>query len=534
MRDEYDGIVLGAGHNGLILQAYLCRAGLRVLALERLPQAGGPLVTDPDPRLPGVHHNVHAVFLRGISGMPWFRDLELARHGVRVLDPELNLAQVTRDGRMLGLSLDLERTLESLAAFSVADARTYRDLHERYRPVIDAIVAPERAAPPWPAARRRALLERSRVGRLALATEAFSAREFVERHFEHPVIRAALLHVSLIRDVDIHAPGHGLVVPSIIAGDPKAQLCAGGSARLAGALVKDVEEHGGTIVTGADVSRIVVDRARAAAVELQGGERIAARAFIALALNPHQLLELVGPQHVPVDFARQAREYRYSDVGPLFGVNVALREPPAYRAAGRYPELQRAGLTVLGLDDPEELHELARGQRPMLGSIWGTTVTAHDPSQAAGDIATAVMWQKVPYALDGDPRHWETRKAAHAETILARWREFAPNVDRDNILSMLALSPVDTERRFPNFRRADLGVGWAGPGQLGDERPFPGAGAYAMPLPGLYLCGAATHPGGNITGLPGHNAALVIARDIGLTPWWAPVDPGRRWQELPP
>jgi phytoene dehydrogenase-like protein len=193
------------------------------------------------------------------------------------------------------------------------------------------------------------------------------------------------------------------------------------------------------------------------------------------------------------------------------------------------PDVSRAGLVVLGGDDPREIYQLYAGRRMMLDSIWGTTPTAHDPSQAAAGVATAFMWQKAAYALDGDPRNWDGRKDAHLERVLARWREFAPNLTADNVLTATALTPLDTERRFPNLRAGDLGVGWAGEGQLRDARPFEGTGRYGLPIPGLYLCGGATHPGGNITGLPGYNAARVIAEDVGAPIWWPTIDPARLW-----
>lgn len=533
LADEYDGIVVGAGHNGLILQAYLCRAGLQILAVERLERAGGPLVSDPDPTVPGVRHNVHATFLRGVSAMPWFRDLELTRHGVEMLHPELNFAQLTSDGRVLAIHLDVERTCMSIAQFSRRDAVTYRALHHEFAPLLSEVIGPEQAAPPLPATVRRTLLERSRTGRRALELEPLSPRAFVERHFEHPALRAGLLYVCIIREYDVLAGGNGLLVPAIIASTMKAQLCRGGSARLADALVADVKEHGGTVATGVDVRGVVIRDGQAGGIELADGRRIAARAFVALALNPHQLLDLVPPHALPPELAGRARDYRYNDVGPLFGVNLTLREAPRYRAAAHMPDLARAGLTILGLDAPDEIFELYAGRLPALASIWGTTPTAHDPSQAVDGVATAFMWQKVPYALDGDARNWDARKRAHAARLLGRWREFAPNLTDDNILGMTALSPLDTERRFPNLRRADLGVGWAGTTQQRDERPFAGAGRYALPLRGLYLCGGATHPGGNITGLPGYNAARVIAEDTGTRLWWGPDDLPQRWSALP-
>jgi phytoene dehydrogenase-like protein len=531
MDERVDCVILGAGHNGLILQAYLAHAGLSTCAIERLAESGGPLVTELDPAAPGVVHNPHAVFLRGISSMPWFEDLDLAGQGVELIHPELNFCQIASDGRALRIYLDVERTCAAIAEFSPRDAATYRRLSDEFAPVVEHIVRVEAMAPPLPPPMRRALLERSAVGRLALATEPLSPRRFVERHFESPVLRAGLLYVCIIREVDVHAPGQGLLVPALIAGRQKAQLCRGGSARLARGLAAAVRARGGEIRTRRAATRILVEHGRAIGVELDDGSRLGSR-VIASSLAPrHTFVELLGAD-CPPELARAAAGYRYNVVGPLCGVNVALTEPPRYRAAERYPDIDRAGLTILGLDGPQEIYALYEGRLAELGSIWGTTPTAHDPSQAPLGIHTAFMWQKVPYAPGGNPAAWDARRDDHTRSIVERWSRFAPNVTERIILSRRFLSPVDTERRFPNLVGGDLGAGWLGPGQAGSERPFPGAGGYRGGVPGLYLCGGATHPGGNITGLPGYNAARIICEDLGLAPWWNPPDPETLWAVL--
>jgi phytoene dehydrogenase-like protein len=124
MADEYDLIVLGAGHNGLILQAYLCKAGLKVLAIDRAPMAGGGLTTTEDPRHPGFRHNTHAFFQRAVTAMPWYADLELERHGAVYIEPELNVMLLTEDGRTLEWWTDFARTANSFAQFSRRDAAT--------------------------------------------------------------------------------------------------------------------------------------------------------------------------------------------------------------------------------------------------------------------------------------------------------------------------------------------------------------------------------------------------------------------------
>jgi phytoene dehydrogenase-like protein len=525
--ETFDGIVIGAGHNGLVLQAYLCRAGLRVLALERALTAGGGLSTVEDNRCTGFYHNVHAVFLRGLAAQPWYRDLELQARGVRAIQPPLNLAVIGEDGGSLRWYTDVEQTCAALAELSPADAAAWRRIAEEFSPVVEHVVEPSLAAAPLPPDRMRGLLERSAAGRAYLAVEPLSPREFVEKHFEHPLVKAALLYVCVIREYDVNVSGQGTLIPALIAGRVKAQLALGGSAAVARGLLADVHAHGGDVWEGVEVRRILVVRGRAAAVELGDGRRIGSRTFIASSLNPQQTcLELLGGVGLDAGTLSRIRAYRYQTVGPLFGLYLALVEAPRYAGRATAPDLEGAFLTLLGLRGPEEVYALyddhAAGRPARTPVIWGTTPTAHDPSQAPPGRHTAFVWEKVPYALHGSAGNWDGAKAEHAEAVLARWRRFAPNLTDRVILNRFALSPLDTERHFPNMAGGDLGVGWMGPEQRGVHRPVAGWRPYRTPVPALYLCGACTHPGGNITGLPGYNAAAAIAADLGITAWWNP------------
>ena len=169
MDATYDAIILGAGHNGLILQAYLGRAGMKTVAVERKAIAGGGLSTLEDPRHPGFLHNTHAFFQRAITAMPWYADLELERLGARYIEPELNVALLTSDGRALEWWTDIERTAASFAEFNRRDGDTLRRWHEEFVPIVENILAPESRSPPLPLDERRHLLERSSAGRRLLA-----------------------------------------------------------------------------------------------------------------------------------------------------------------------------------------------------------------------------------------------------------------------------------------------------------------------------------------------------------------------------
>lgn len=181
------------------------------------------------------------------------------------------------------------------------------------------------------------------------------------------------------------------------------------------------------------------------------------------------------------------------------------------------PELAQAFMVIMGLDHADQFHDIVRHHEA--GTIpatvmWGACPTLFDASQAPAGHHTAFMWEKLPYRLRGDAANWDAAKDEHGRAMLALWRQHAPNLS-DAVLESFTRSPRDIERELPNMREGDLLVGAFTNDQVGYHRPFRGAGAYRTHIPGLYLCGSCSHPGGNITGLPGYNAAHVILNDLG-------------------
>lgn len=520
----FDGIVLGTGHNALILQAYLSRAGLRTLSLDCASHPGGGLSTIENPRLPGVLHNPHSFYHRGITSMPWFRDLELETRGVHYLEPELNVAMLLRDGRSLQWWNDLERTRQSFAEFSVRDADALVRWVESFRPVVEQILVPEARSPPMEPALRTRMLNQSPLGRRLLQVSALSPLEFVTENFENDIIRAGLLFFNGLREVDLRLRGFGHAIPALLAAPAKAQMCVGGSAALARGLVATIEANGGTVRCGVQISRILLRRGRAAGVELASGEQIMTDGLVASGLNPQQtFLQLLPASEIAESLRNRARQFRYNLLAPLFGLHVALTEPPHYEAAEKDPRLHDAFMVILGLEQFGQFHEIVsaheRGEIPS-PVAWGSCPTRFDPSQASEGRHTAFLWEKLPFHLRGDFRNWAAEREPHGDALLHLWRDHAPNLSEATLLDRFCLSPADTPHTLPNMVDGDLLVGSFGDGQIGHNRPFPGAGCYRTPVPGLYLCGGSTHPGGNITGLCGYNAAAVIAADLNVARWW--------------
>ena len=535
MSGDYDGIILGAGHNGLILASYLGRAGLRILVLERAAVAGGGLATLEYPRQSGFRHNIHAFFQRAITAMPWYADLELERHGARYVEPELNVALLTRDGRALEWWTDIERTIDSVTLFSRRDADSLRRWHDEFVPIVADILGPENRSPPLPPAERRDLLERTRLGRRLLDVSALSPLEFVQREFENPTVMAGLLFFNGLREVDMRMRGFGHHIAALIASPAKAQMSRGGSAAVARALGSAVRQSGGEVRLMTEPARIVVERGLAIGVETRDGEMTGARHLVASSLNPHQtFLDLLDPSVVPREVRDRAGQFQYNLLAPLFALHLCLHEPPHYLAAANHPELAQAFMTIVGLDHIDQFFDIVAHHEA--GAIpptvmWGACPTLFDSTQAPEGKHTAFMWEKVPYRLQGNAANWDAARDAHGRVMLDVWQAYAPNI-RDAVIGSLARTPLDVERSLPNMRGADLLVGAFTGDQIGYHRPFPGAGAYRTHIPNLYLCGSSSHPGGNITGLPGYNAAQAILRDLGIQADWMPPAIGQRLAAL--
>ncbi len=526
MTTTHDGIILGAGHNGLILQAYLGKAGLKVLAIERRAVAGGGLSTLEDPRHPGFLHNTHAFFQRAITAMPWYRDLELERHGARLIEPELNVALLTRDGRALAWWTDIARTIESFAAFNRRDAQTLRRWHDEFVPIVQNILTPEGRSPPLPPSERRALLARTAAGRRLLEVSALSPLQFVEQEFEHPTIKAGLLFFNGLREVDLRLPGFGHHIAALLASPAKAQMSRGGSAALARALEAAVRESSGEIRLMTEPKRILIEGGCAVGIETSEGEMIRARHFVASSLNPHQtFLDLIDDAFLPREIRGQAQGFQYNLLAPLFALHLDLSEPPRYRASADHPELAQAFMVIMGLDHVDQFGEIVRHHEA--GTVpptvmWGACPTLFDPSQAPPGRHTAFMWEKLPYRVHGNAGNWDHLRDEHGQAMLQLWRQHAPNL-ADAVIDSFTRTPLDVERELPNMRQGDLLVGAFANDQFGYHRPFAGAGTYRTHLPGLYLCGSSSHPGGNITGFPAYNAAQVILADLGVTADWMPA-----------
>src|SRR5439155_10395310 len=267
-------------------------------------------------------------------------------------------------------------------------------------------------------------------------------------------VRARLLFFNGLREVDLRLRGFGHHIPALLASPAKAQLCLGGSERLAEALAAAVRESGGEIRTSCEPRRIVVDHGRVIGVETQEGELLRSRNVVS-SLNPQQtILDLMS---VPEEIRDKARAFEYNLLAPPFALNLVLKQRPEYRAEEKHPELAHAFMVILGLERYEQFHDIVRhhqeGRIPPT-VMWGATPTVFDASQAPEAAHTAFMWEKLPYRLGGDARNWDAERERHGEHMLKTWTEYAPNL-AGAVTGWFARSPLDTERSLPNMREGD-------------------------------------------------------------------------------
>ncbi|HEV2123920.1 MAG TPA: hypothetical protein VGW38_14240, partial [Chloroflexota bacterium] len=300
------------------------------------------------------------------------------------------------------------------------------------------------------------------------------------------------------------------------------ELCKGGSWNLARGLMETYLAAGGHYRNQAEVARIVVEGGRVTGVELSTGEQLRAGQFVASTLGPHQtFLEYVGAEQLPASLRERIERFQYTSWG-LFGAHYALKQAPRYPAGQDNPLVNRALKYHLGEETLAEIdaqHEaIVRGtflRKPQFG---GGALSVLDPSQAPNGYHTAYAWQPVPQVHEAVPAEIEAEREEHAARVIETWREYAPNMTRENVLASYTYTPADYVRELPNMRYGDIFMGAFTGAQVMDNH-F----GYRSEIPGLYMAGSSVHPGGAISGGPGYVAAGVLAREYGFKRWWPEI-----------
>jgi phytoene dehydrogenase-like protein len=529
----YDGVVIGAGQHGLVLSSYLARQGLKILLVERRLRYGGGLSTE-EVTAPGFYHNLHSINHFNISSTPWFQDLGLTTK-TRYITPRYEFAQPHSDGSALVFSRDLEETVRNIARFSTKDAATFREWNLKAEEMTRRIFLKERFSEPLGEAERADLLGRTALGSEFLALTRRQPGDVVEELFEDERVKVLFLFkLSLFGTVLHETLGAPSPLGSLIRAFDLAtgyELCEGGSFNLARGLMETFLEHGGHYVNQTEVDHIVVQNGRATAVEFRGRPAVAVRGFVASTLDVHQTFqELLGAEDRTTEFDKKVRDFKGTG-WTLIGVHLALKEAPQYKSADFDPNINRAlkynigSETLAGLSDAHQ--QVMDGHIPREIQFGAGALSVLDPKQAPAGRHTAYAWHIAPFAPEGEPANLKACEAEMTEAIMGKWREYAPNMTPDNVIASYTYTAADYARHLPNMREGDIFMG-----ALTSDQVLHNHFGYRTPVSNVYYAGSAAHPNGAITGGAGYIAAGIIARDLGVRPWWTPLDARTELAEL--
>ena len=536
-RGKYQAIVIGAGHNGLTAAFYLARAGVKTCVLERRKVVGGCAVTeDIDPiKAPGNRVST-AAYMASMLRPEIIRDMELGRHGLKMIAADPGVQVAFEDGSVLPWWHDRQRTHRELSRYSRKDADVFFMLDEELK-VLARYLQPFFLEPPpnTEATGLAGLLEILRVGkrmrglngRKISELTAFltgSLEQLLDRYFESEQVKRLILANNLYgkhggpRDA---GSAMGLLFHLLSGGEDGhvdkirqgfTGHVIGGMGAITSAMAAACKEQGVDIRTGAGVENILVENNAARGVVLENGDEIRAGIVVSNADPKRTFLDLVEPQHLDPDFNRQVRAIHMN--GPSAKVNLVLNESPRIDGMPENaPALQKMLYTLVPTFDQAQSCYNAAQNGEIARDLWVDCIEASaiDPDLATpGHHVLTTFVQYVPYRLkDGS---WDEKRDSFGDRVIEIIGNYAPNVP-GAVVGRDVITPLDLERRFGitegNIFHGDIRLD-----QLFFMRPVAGWARYRTPVDGLYLCGAGTHPGGGVTGAPGYNAANAILRGI--------------------
>lgn len=524
----YDVAIIGGGHNGLTCAAYLAKAGAKVVVLERREIVGGAAVTEEFH--PGFR-NSSASYTVSLLNPKVIADLELKRHGLRVVEREMANIFPLENGDHLAFSNDPAERKKEFARFSRRDA----EMLDRYDADIEMVADELRglllSAPPNAAGGLRDLMKAASLGlrglrqpiesqRLLLDMATQSCADMLDRYFEHDAIKAAFAFDGIVGAyTSPRALGTAYVLLHHCFGEVNGKKGAwghaiGGMGAISDAIAKAAVEAGAEIRTDSPVAEVISEKGKAVGVALEDGTIIKARA-VAANVGPKLLFgKMVDPDLVPEDFSNRIK-HQTSGSG-TFRMNVALSELPQFSclpSEGLAPHHSAGIIIGPSVEYLEKAYLDAKTQgwasEPIVEMLIPSTL---DDSLApeGHHVASLFCQHFAPHLPDG--QSWDDVREKVADIIIDTVTKYAPNF-KSSVIARQLHSPLDLERKF-GLIDGDIFHGQLTPNQLFSARPVLGNADYRMPMKGLYLCGSGAHPGGGVTGVPGHNAAAEILRDL--------------------
>ena len=527
MPSTYDAIIIGAGHNGLVTAAYLAKAGYKVLVLERRDIVGGCCITEE--LWPGFKVST-AAYVNSLLRPEIIRDLELKKHGFEMLPRSPSSFTPYPDGRYLMMGPDQQMTLKEIAKFSPKDAEAYPKYEAMLTRVADFLEPMLTQTPPDPFSNRVGdLWKLAKTGwgfrglGKNVATEAIeiltgAARPILDRWFESDQLKSTIATDAVIGAFAPPShPGTAYVLFHHVMGECNGVrgvwgYVRGGMGMVSNSIAAAAKARGAEIRTNSDVGRILVKDGRATGVALKDGTEFLAKRVISGADANVTFVKLLDPKDLPAEFLTQVKRIDYSSA--TVKINVALSEPPQFTArpsAGIGPQHHGTMHICPDMDYIERAYDDAKyGKTSANPMLECTMATALDNTLAPpGQHILSMFVQYAPYALKGTT--WDAERDRFADRCFDILNEYAPNF-KASVLHRMVIAPPDMERLW-GITGGNIMQGSMSMSNMYSLRPVPGYANYRTPVKGLYMCGAATHPGGGVMGACGMNAAREILRD---------------------
>lgn len=521
---KYDAVIIGSGHNGLIVGNYLAMAGLKVCVIEKNDMVGG-CTTTVECTLPGFKHDIGSVALGAIQQNPVYRDDELGireKYGFEFIDTKKNGATLYPDGTGVYYNGDLENELKQIAAYSPEDAQAFAGFIQTYMPLLPLISTGMSTLPP-----KMGLfvnqLDSTPAGREMFKSMSMTALQLAKQWFKHPKTLAHVLKITTEVMVTPEDSGSAMWCMFVAVGNAfrSGSLPKGGSIALPNALTAALKDRGGEVVLNKLVTKINVEDGRAVSVETEDGDVYIGEKCIVSNVDPRRVfLEMIDGYEISPEFERGLKSIVPA---PFSGVMqaIAIDEAPHYKAG---PDFDDA---VVVEPIPEDVDALLQGYRDMQAgklpkkeALCPETLvpSLFDPQRAPEGKHVLYLWQLAPVSLEGEGiEGWKNHPEIveqFAKDIREHFYSYTTNLSDDNVLAYKVFTPYDYSAWNPNIIEGNI----TGPGaylfQSFAYRPLPEIGQFRTMVDGLYLTGMGTHPGGAVTG-GGRGTAQVILDDLG-------------------
>jgi phytoene dehydrogenase-like protein len=527
-KQRYDAIVVGGGHNGLTAAAYLARAGMSTLVLERRHIVGGCCVTEEI--APGCCASTTS-YIASMLRPEVISDLDLPKHGLRMVPCDPVIQVPFADGQVVAWWADRDRAAAEFRKISFKDAETFVRMDDQLKKLARYLQPFFLEPPPeidthslhgWSdlfrVAKRFRAISNSEISQL-ISFLTGSLGDFLDRHYESEKIKTLFLANNVYgKHGGPFQPGTaiGLLFHLLSGGEHELQgfygHVMGGMGAITQALAAAARQFGADIRTSAPVAQIDARNGRVRGVVLEDGTEIRARLVLSNADPKRTFLRMIPGSELPDDFVRAVRGIKMD--GPCAKVNMVLAEEPRFTGTpANATPLERTFYTLVSsLEFAERCYAISRsGEIPE--ELWVDCVVSSNADASLAPVGKHILTcfvQYVPYRLREGT--WDEKRELLGDRVVKKIAEYAPNVP-NAIVARQVLTPLDLERTYGltegNIFHGDLTLE-----QLFFMRPVPGWSQYRTPIAGLYLCGAGAHPGGGVTGAPGHNAAHQVLRDV--------------------